>query len=404
MVNRLRGKTVRPGKSKSSFVYKKRDPDKLKSRAEQTGGRFDSPWKNGVEIFRAKVGDNLIRILPPTWDEPEHYAYDVWVHSYVGADNSTYVCLNKMKGKHCPICQAAQEAKTAGEEDEAKALQAKKLSVAWIINRDEDEETPMLYAMSWTMDRDIASLLYNKRTGKAIMIDDPVDGYDLTIKRTGQGLKTRYHGMAIERDPTPVNDDPKIQDAVLEYIAENPIPDMLHYHDSKHLEKVLLGTNAEKDDIDEDEDDVKVKRTKRRNVEEDDEEDEEDRPKGKNKRQARDEEEDDEEEEEAPKKRSKQKARDEEEEEDEEEETTTKKRAKRPRDEEEDEEEEDRLSNTRRSKGRVLTVKKKDDDDEDEEDDEDDAPKSRRGKTRDDDDEDEEEDDEDDTPPKRRRR
>src|SRR4051812_42334164 len=103
----------------SGFKYKKRTADDVKKRAEQSGGRFDSPLIGGVDFFRPKNGENVVRILPATWDEHEHYGLDVWMHRFIGADNSNYLCLNKMQGKRCPACEEHKLAKDAGEEEEA---------------------------------------------------------------------------------------------------------------------------------------------------------------------------------------------------------------------------------------------------------------------------------------------
>lgn len=251
------GLSKRPAASGRSagFVYKRRDPSALKDRAEQTGGRFDSPFKQGFDTFRPKVGDNLIRILPPTWDDFEHYAYDLYMHRYIGQDSSSYLCLNKMLGKQCPICDAAKASKDAGEVDEAKQLAYAKLACAWIIDRDDEQkEHPILYPMGWTMDRDIAALCWNKRTGKALAIDHPSEGFDITIKRTGQGLMTRYFGIAVDRDPSYIDEDEAAQERILEYIMANPVPDTLNYYDADYLTKVLSGATSEKDkELDEEE-------------------------------------------------------------------------------------------------------------------------------------------------------
>src|ERR1700689_3850903 len=112
-------------KSKSKFKYTERTEKSVRDRAEQQSGRFDSIFKDNVDVFRPQNGDNTFRILPPTWENHDHYGYDIWVHGYVGADNSSYLCLNKMNKGRCPICDAAIEAKRAGEEDDAKAFIAK---------------------------------------------------------------------------------------------------------------------------------------------------------------------------------------------------------------------------------------------------------------------------------------
>jgi hypothetical protein len=256
---------------KSRFEYKERSADDVKKRAEQTGGRFDSIFKQGFDTFRAKEGENVLRILPPTWSDHDHYAYDLYVHSRIGPDNSDYLCLRKMKGEPCPICAASEEAKEAGEADEAKALQPSKKVAMWVVDRDSDakDPTPAIYAISWMADRDIAALCHDKRKGKVLLIDHPDDGYDLIIKRHGQGLKTRYT-YSIDRESSPIDDDPRAQDDVLDFVQETPIPDTLQYRDSEYLEKVLAGSQAEKDkDLDEDGDKDKDDRRSRRRDDDD---------------------------------------------------------------------------------------------------------------------------------------
>jgi hypothetical protein len=247
--------TRRPAAQRSQgFVYKRRDPSVLKQRAEQTGGRFDSPFKQGFDTFRPKVGSNQIRILPPTWEPHEHYAYDLYMHRFIGQDTSNYLCLYKMQGKHCPICDAAKEARDAGEQDEAKALGYARVCCSWIIDRDDEQkEHPMLYGMGWTMDKDIAILCSNKRTGEALTIDHPTEGFDVSFTRTGQGLMTRYMGIQIDRERSNIDEDEEVQERILDYITQNPIPETLKFYDAEYLERILSGTTADKDkELDED--------------------------------------------------------------------------------------------------------------------------------------------------------
>jgi hypothetical protein len=421
----LKGKT-----SGSGFRYKERASDSVKKRAEQDSGAFDSIFKSGIDTWRAKNGDNLIRFIPPTWADPDHYGFDVWVHSYIGADSGSYLCPAKMKNKPCPICDAQKEAADAGEEDEARALKASKKVAAWVIDRDDDKPIPKIYLMSWTMDRDIAALCHNKRTGKVLMIDNPEQGYDVTIKRSGQKLNTRYFGMAIDRDPSEMLDSQKEINKIMAYVEENPIPETLAFKDAKYLAAVVEGSASKKDaDEEEDEkprrrsrkreedeeDEAPVKKRKRAEPEEDEEEDE--APPKKRKRVV--EEDDEEEDEPAPKKRKradpdedeedepapKKRKRVEPEEEDEEEEPAPRKRKRADPDEdeeedepapkkrkraepEEDEEEEDEPAPKKRKRVRI---------EEDEEEEDEPAPKKRK---RADPDEDEEEE----APPKKRRR
>lgn len=368
MVNRLKNK--RDDRKGKGFTYKERDPKKLKERAEQQGGTFDSIFKQGVDTWRPKQGDNQVRILPPTWDGHDHYGYDVYVHSYVGADQSTYLCPKKMKNDRCPICEAAAEAKAAGETEDAKDLQVKKQSLVYILDRNgEDPEQPQVWAMSWTFDRDIAALCHTKKTGKLLTIDHPDKGYDVMFKRTGTKLQTRYVGIQIDREATPILDDEDDQDRVLDFIQGAPLDSLLKFYDEDYLQKVVDGTGEKGADKDEDEDDDRGSR-RRRSRDDDDEDAKPARRRGKA---------DDDDEEEKPSRRSRGKADDDDEE--------AKPARRRGRDADDDEEE------------KPARRRSRDDDEEEKprgrrsrDDDEEEKPARRRGRDADDDgDKDEEE-------------
>lgn len=280
----MKSKKRGAGHTRSKFNYQERSAESVQKRAEQQGGKFDSMFKEGVDTWRPKDGENVIRILPPTWDSHDHYGYDIWIHGFVGADRSSYLCPQKMKGDNCPICKAARDAKAAGEEEDAKQLGARRQVAVWIIDRDDDTQTPKLFVMSWSMDRDIAALCHNKRTGNVLLIDHPDEGYDISFTRTGKQLNTRYIGMAIDRDPSPIADDPAEMDRILDFIQENPIPDTLNFYDVDYLERVIEGGAGERDeDLDEEEDEdepplkapkKKVERAPKRSRAEPEEEDE----------------------------------------------------------------------------------------------------------------------------------
>lgn len=291
---------------KSGFKYKPRTSDQLKERANRKSSLFDSIFKQGFDTYRPKQGDNLFRYLPPTWDDSDHYGFTAFVHQNIGANNSTYLCLKKMLGKPCPVCEAELEAKNAGESEEAQNLKARERLISWVIDRDgDDPEKPLLYDQSWTQDRDIASLCVNERTGEILMIDHPDTGYDVTIKRQGTGLRTKYYGYAIARDESPIAEKQRTQDEILSYIQENPVPNTLNYYDYDYLQGVLSGSVAEKDkDIEDDEDEDRLKRTKRKPAAQ--EEDEDETPRGRTaRRKAEPEEDEDDEQDEAPRGRRK---------------------------------------------------------------------------------------------------
>src|SRR5271165_5169252 len=210
----------RAGSGSKKFVYVPPSADDVKSRIQEKGRRFDSIYKSGFDTFRPRDGSNYIRILPPTWEGYKHHAYDVWVHAWVGPDNGTYVCPQKMGFGKCAVCEEAATAMRAADsfrgsqqdkEQEVKA--AKKLfparnPVMWVLYRDDKDrpEHPILYRMSGQLDTELLNMTLDDRTGKVLAIADPNEGYDINVKRSGKGLATRYT-LVIVRDPTPMLED-----------------------------------------------------------------------------------------------------------------------------------------------------------------------------------------------------
>jgi hypothetical protein len=272
MVNRQERRRDRDDDRRSGgFKYQKRDAKSLKDRAEQRGGSFDSIFKSGVDTFRPRVGKNTIRILPPTWKDADHYGYDVYVHSYVGPDSSTFLCLDKMLNKRCPICEEAREAKADGETEEAKALGVKKAVLMYVLDREEDDNKPLVWQISWSMDKDIAAIGADNKTGKVLDVDHPDKGFDLFFNRNGQGKKTKYNGHAFDRETSPMCEREKDQDEVIEFIEENPIPELLEFKSEEYLEKVMSGTSSSKDKETDDDDDGDDRGSRRRSRDDDDE-------------------------------------------------------------------------------------------------------------------------------------
>ncbi len=344
---------------KERFRYQPREKDAVKKRANQSGGLFDSIFKSRFATFTPKEGDYRLRVLPPTWEDAQHFGLDIYVHYGIGSDNQSYLCLDKMRGEKCPICEQRKVAERSGDPEYARSLVPTKRVLVWVVDRADEESGPQLWSMAWTIDRDLANLSIDKASGELLLIDDPEDGYDIEFVRTGKGLKTKYSGTAVARRSSPLADDPKQSDAWLAFVAENPLTEVLQYFDADHIASIAEGKGAAKDEENEDEAPTRSKS------------------------RAQDEEEDEDE----PPRRSKPKPVKEEEEDDDD---LPPRRKPAPKDEEEDEDEP-----PRRSKPKPVR-------DEDEEEDEDDRPTKRPPTKTSRSSRDEDENEEDDEPPRRK--
>src|SRR6202035_3750482 len=127
-----------------------------------------------------------------------------------------------------------------------KALAPVEKFWSWIHDRKDPDVLAKVYINSWTGDQNLAKQCIDKVRGKVLLIDHPDKGYDIVINRVGQGLLTKY-AFIVDREPSPVSDDEKRQEEILEFIMDNPIPDQMHFYDYNYLKNVLSGGAEEKD-------------------------------------------------------------------------------------------------------------------------------------------------------------
>lgn len=229
-------------KSGRSFNYQPRPKEALKERANMRGGNFDDIIKPQFKKFKVHDGKNLIRILPPTWDEARHYGYDIYVNYGIGADNQSYLSLSKMKNDKDPIAEAQRMAAKEGDEKLARELQPRQRILMWVIDRNGEDEGPLLWAAPFTFDKALANVSFDEDTGEVIFIDDPEQGCDVRFYKEGTGLKTNYDASKMRlMKPSPIHQDEKLQDQWLEYVQQNPIPECLQFYDYAHISNVFNG-------------------------------------------------------------------------------------------------------------------------------------------------------------------
>ena len=282
---------MKRSKSSKGFVYRgdERTAAEIDAKARNAGGMFDQYLRSDVTMFKPKDGENCIRILPPTWgkhvftdkdfaaldDEDKDIIteeHTLWgsnwdigltIHYQIGADNSSYLCPDKMHQGDCAVCEARLSSK---DEDEINAYKPSYRPACWMIDRDNEKAGPQVWPMPVTVFQEINARGKDKKSGKPIFVDDWHKGYDIVFTKTGEGLRTKYSGVEIMRDDSPLHDEEALMEAWRDYIEDNPLPSVLQYYDSDHVHKVLYGKSvaAHVEDEDEDEDEDKAPRRRAR--------------------------------------------------------------------------------------------------------------------------------------------
>lgn len=232
--------------SKRSFRYERPSREDVKARANMRGGGFDNFIKPEFKRYKVRDGKNLVRILPPTWPKYKHYGYDIWVNYGIGADNQSYLSLSKMDqegGDKDPLVEARREAQREGDEKTAKALAPRQRVLVWIIDRNEEDEGPQLWDIPFSVDKDFVNLCLDEDTKEVSYPEDPEEGHDLRFVKEGQGMLTKYPASRMKMlAPSPLHEDPDIQQEWLDYVQENPVPDCLQFYTAEQIGAAFDGT------------------------------------------------------------------------------------------------------------------------------------------------------------------
>lgn len=260
-------------KDKPRFTYRGRSSEDVNRRAKQSSGTYDSYLTQDVMTFKAKEGENTIRILPGTWTDTEkwgtHWGIDIYVHYNVGPDNATYLCSDKMKGEPCPVCEARRD---AADQEEADGLRPVNRVLCWLIDRNDEKSGPKAWAMPLNTSKDISARSLDKKTNEAILIDgagvdehgEVIEGYDLFFDREGEKKRTKYVKMDVSRESSLLHEDERTEEKWLDYIQDNPLPDILNFYETDYVKKILFGSAERAERSEDDAEDRPSRRSTRR--------------------------------------------------------------------------------------------------------------------------------------------
>lgn len=241
----------------SKFKRKAPSQETVKKRATQSGGGFDSYIKGDVPKYKVSDGKNTVRIISApminkeVWGDEgkwgDSWGIVVWIHYGIGTDTSTYLCPLKMNKDPCPICESLPGIAT-DDEEKAKELKPGPRVLAYVIDRDDEKAGPLVWAMPQSKVEKEIQMRSLDEDQAMLDITDPDEGYDITFTKEGKEKRTTYAGINVARKPSSLSDNPKVQEQWLEFVVENPLPEVLVFYDYKHLEAVYMGKKSTKDE------------------------------------------------------------------------------------------------------------------------------------------------------------
>lgn len=187
---------------------------------------------NQSQFWKPPVGKTVIRVLPPLlgtrWNKaknapsPFRIAYQHFIRIPVqgGVKTLSFVCprlqsqIDKLKPHACPACAKADELFASGNPADAelgKDLNAKRQVYMNIILRADEERGVLPYACGKSVHDQLLAL----RTENDASFCDPINGFDVTLKRVGKGMNDTKYNLFPSRENSPLHPDESVMAAWL---------------------------------------------------------------------------------------------------------------------------------------------------------------------------------------------
>jgi hypothetical protein len=168
-------------------------------------------------MYKPKAGMNNVDFIPYLVTTNKHpqkikegypdYILDLWVHRFVGASKSTFICLEKMYGKSCPICEHREGMRNDPDvtDDDIKKLYPKRRCWYNVINLDlpeKDQEVQLFEESHFLFESKFLDVVNVKNEFSFWDIEDGKSiEFMATEKKSPQGSHMDYSQFFFQKRP-----------------------------------------------------------------------------------------------------------------------------------------------------------------------------------------------------------
>lgn len=157
----------------------------------------------GGNFFKPRQGKNVVRLLPPPVGKQPWFVWHKHFFS-LGQERKNIICAKYQYEEPCAVCQTGQKLRASGnklDSDKARAYEPTSQVYMNVVDMLEPEKGVQLWTLTpvgFKAVKDAIDLSQVKN------VADPVNGFNILFKRTGEGLQTRYTGWVVARQSTPL--------------------------------------------------------------------------------------------------------------------------------------------------------------------------------------------------------
>ena len=210
--------------AKRSWSNEGIDQESMKERDEAKGKKYSGGAprqgyiRNDVAMYIPAVGQqgektlNQVRIVQPLEiKDLKYYGFDVHFHRDVGIDNAMYLCLKRMFGKACPICELQTSELWDSDPDIAKKYYPDWRVLMWVLDLKEEDEEKLGQVLLWSCPRSLAEEILGQShkpgTGVYLDVSHPTKGRAVFFSRSGKGIQTEYTSVQVDDEELELSED-----------------------------------------------------------------------------------------------------------------------------------------------------------------------------------------------------
>ena len=243
--------------------YEKRHEEAIDTKDDSGGGDYGTYFlkeavPEGVEFWRAEIGEHLIDIIPffagenhPKVEEGRiSYVVDIWVHMSIGVGNDPFICQVKNFKTKDLICEYMRKNRLPKAEWNQLRQKRRTVYLVWVHDTPEEEAKGIQIweVAHWFFEKKIDAIAKNPKGGAPVIFSDPDNGKTIAFEITKSGTYKDDEGNDRESQEWIghrfIDRDEPIPDSVLD--STFPLDDIIDMHpDEDKMYKAFHGDSSE---------------------------------------------------------------------------------------------------------------------------------------------------------------
>lgn len=207
----------------------------------------ESEASGGANFLKVKPGKNYLRILPPVAGarSPFRVTYQHYINMPgVNGKSKSVICARLEAKKRCLVCEKVDELRQSQAQADQRAasdLFARRRVFANVIDRNDEEHGPKIWAFGKTVHEQLLALRTDEKGGGNYA--HPEDGFDIIVERKGTGKNDTEYTVRGDRNSSPLGPSEEVMQEWID--TQHNLNTLVRLTGEEEVAGILDGEEAE---------------------------------------------------------------------------------------------------------------------------------------------------------------